>query len=203
LWANQLDNPDLLLVGQQLLIPPADGVLYTRAGLEIGVAATKTYTGQLACLYLLAYALGAPLCQEDLQHLSEDAAAALDTEDEGRSRAERYCFMRHASERTPIAVRFRVCEGNFSFPGVRLCTRPRSGDRLAPVKTDDDLQPFMDKRVRARLKNGVEGSGVLEPDEHWNGRPMFRRVGSAPGTGVIYTSDMEFFAAEVDEIEPL
>ena len=29
LWANDLDDPDLLLVGQQLLIPPQDGVLYT------------------------------------------------------------------------------------------------------------------------------------------------------------------------------
>jgi LysM repeat protein len=29
LWANDIDNPDLLLVGQDLLIPPADGVLYT------------------------------------------------------------------------------------------------------------------------------------------------------------------------------
>ncbi|HEX8968098.1 MAG TPA: LysM peptidoglycan-binding domain-containing protein, partial [Chloroflexota bacterium] len=28
-WANDIDNPDLLLVGQDLLIPPADGVLYT------------------------------------------------------------------------------------------------------------------------------------------------------------------------------
>src|SRR5712691_10671025 len=29
LWANDLETPDLLLVGQLLLIPPADGVLYT------------------------------------------------------------------------------------------------------------------------------------------------------------------------------
>ena len=32
----------------------ADGVLYTRAGLEIGVAATKTFVCQVAALYLLA-----------------------------------------------------------------------------------------------------------------------------------------------------
>src|SRR5919202_5027838 len=29
LWANDIDDPDLLLVGQDLLIPPADGVIYT------------------------------------------------------------------------------------------------------------------------------------------------------------------------------
>jgi glucosamine--fructose-6-phosphate aminotransferase (isomerizing) len=35
----------------------ADGVLYTRAGLEIGVAATKTFVAQLALVYLLALRL--------------------------------------------------------------------------------------------------------------------------------------------------
>ncbi len=35
----------------------ADGVLYTRAGLEIGVAATKTFLCQLAVMYLLALKL--------------------------------------------------------------------------------------------------------------------------------------------------
>src|SRR4030095_16113630 len=32
----------------------ADAVLYTRAGPEIGVASTKAFTTQLACLYLVA-----------------------------------------------------------------------------------------------------------------------------------------------------
>ncbi len=35
----------------------ADGVLYTRAGLEMGVAATKTFVSQVAVMYLLALAL--------------------------------------------------------------------------------------------------------------------------------------------------
>jgi glucosamine--fructose-6-phosphate aminotransferase (isomerizing) len=35
----------------------ADAVLYTRAGLEIGVAATKTYVAQVAVMYLLALRL--------------------------------------------------------------------------------------------------------------------------------------------------
>ncbi|MGZ4203374.1 MAG: glutamine--fructose-6-phosphate transaminase (isomerizing), partial [Thermoleophilaceae bacterium] len=35
-----------------------DGVLYTRAGIEIGVAATKTYVAQVAAMYLLALKLG-------------------------------------------------------------------------------------------------------------------------------------------------
>src|SRR5688500_17694613 len=32
----------------------ADGVIFTRAGLEIGVAATKTFVAQVAAMYLLA-----------------------------------------------------------------------------------------------------------------------------------------------------
>jgi len=36
----------------------ADSVLYTRSGPEIGVAATKTFTSQLAALYLLALGMG-------------------------------------------------------------------------------------------------------------------------------------------------
>ena len=35
----------------------ADGVLYTRAGLEVGVAATKTFVAQVAAMYLLALRL--------------------------------------------------------------------------------------------------------------------------------------------------
>jgi glucosamine--fructose-6-phosphate aminotransferase (isomerizing) len=35
----------------------SDGVIYTRAGLEVGVAATKTFLGQVAAMYMLALAL--------------------------------------------------------------------------------------------------------------------------------------------------
>ncbi len=47
----------------------ADGVLYTRAGLEIGVAATKTFLSQVAAMYLLALRLAelrGTLAQEEL-----------------------------------------------------------------------------------------------------------------------------------------
>ncbi len=39
----------------------SDGVLYTRAGIEIGVASTKTFTTQLAALYLLGIHMGLAL----------------------------------------------------------------------------------------------------------------------------------------------
>lgn len=74
----------------------ADEAILVRAGRETSVAATKTYTGQLACFYLLAYALGAPIEEADLQRIPEWTSAALQLEDEIHIRAERYCFMHHA-----------------------------------------------------------------------------------------------------------
>jgi glucosamine--fructose-6-phosphate aminotransferase (isomerizing) len=74
----------------------ADHTLLVRAGKEKSVAATKTYTGQLMCFYLLAYALGAPIELADLQRIPEWATSALDLEEEIKQRAERYSFMRHA-----------------------------------------------------------------------------------------------------------
>jgi glutamine---fructose-6-phosphate transaminase (isomerizing) len=74
----------------------ADECFLVRAGKERSVAATKTYTGQLACFYLLAYALGASLELAHLERIPEWTAAALKLEGEIRARAERYCFMQHA-----------------------------------------------------------------------------------------------------------
>jgi glucosamine--fructose-6-phosphate aminotransferase (isomerizing) len=45
------------IMGSQA-VRDADGVIYTRAGLEIGVAATKTHTAQVVALALLALKLG-------------------------------------------------------------------------------------------------------------------------------------------------
>src|SRR5204863_7169695 len=50
LWANDLDDPDLLLVGQQLVIPPQDGVLYTvRPGDRLADVASQ-YGVELAAI---------------------------------------------------------------------------------------------------------------------------------------------------------
>ena len=74
----------------------ADHTFLVRAGKENSVAATKTYTGQLTCMYLLAYALGAAISRKDLQRVPDWTAAALELEAEIAARAERYCYMRHA-----------------------------------------------------------------------------------------------------------
>ncbi len=73
----------------------AEHVFLVRAGREKSVAATKTYTGQLLMIYLLAYALGAPIDLDELRRVPEWAAAALGLEDEIRERAVRYRFMEH------------------------------------------------------------------------------------------------------------
>jgi glucosamine--fructose-6-phosphate aminotransferase (isomerizing) len=67
-----------------------------RAGHEKSVAATKTYTGQLMMMYLLAYALGARVRLEDLRRVPEWTSTALELEPAIRELAERYRFMDHA-----------------------------------------------------------------------------------------------------------
>src|SRR5579864_3692327 len=60
----------------------AERVFLVRAGKERSVAATKTYTGQIMMLYLLAHALGANLKIDDLRRIPGFAADALKLEDE-------------------------------------------------------------------------------------------------------------------------
>lgn len=74
----------------------AEHVFLVRAGKEKSVAATKTYTGQLLSMYMLAYALGAKVSLDDLRRLSEWADTALQLEDSIGSLAGRYRFMDHA-----------------------------------------------------------------------------------------------------------
>jgi glucosamine--fructose-6-phosphate aminotransferase (isomerizing) len=75
----------------------AEHVFLVRAGREKSVAATKTYTGQLMSLYLLAYALGGKIRLADLEAIPDFAANALELENEVGSMAERYRFMHQAT----------------------------------------------------------------------------------------------------------
>jgi len=73
-----------------------DEVFLVHAGREKSVAATKTYTGQLLMLYLLAYALGAPIPPKTLERLPGLAARALRSKKQVAVLSERYRFMNHA-----------------------------------------------------------------------------------------------------------
>ncbi|GAB4380731.1 MULTISPECIES: glutamine--fructose-6-phosphate transaminase (isomerizing) [Methanothermobacter] len=59
----------------------AQHVLYTRAGPEIGVAATKTYVSQLTVIYMLVAAMGAPELMDRLGRVPEFMERALKDED--------------------------------------------------------------------------------------------------------------------------
>jgi glutamine---fructose-6-phosphate transaminase (isomerizing) len=74
----------------------AEHVFLVHAGRERSVAATKTYTGQLLMMYLLAHALGGNLPLGDLERLPDLVRAALSLEPEISALSERYRFMRHA-----------------------------------------------------------------------------------------------------------
>ena len=66
------------------------------AGKERSVAATKTYTGQLLLLYLLAWALGGRMPISRLERLPSFAAKALRLRPGIAELADRYRFMNHA-----------------------------------------------------------------------------------------------------------
>src|SRR5579883_3456801 len=55
----------------------AEHVFLVRAGKERSVAATKTYTGQMMMLYLLAYSLGGRVRMADLERLPQLTAESL------------------------------------------------------------------------------------------------------------------------------
>ncbi len=74
----------------------AEHVFLVRAGQEKSIAATKTYTGQMLMLYLLAYALGGRIRSAELERLPELVETALRLEGSIAALSERYRFMRHA-----------------------------------------------------------------------------------------------------------
>jgi glucosamine--fructose-6-phosphate aminotransferase (isomerizing) len=77
-----------------------DMTIYTRAGLEIGVAATKTFVAQLVVLYLIALKIGldrgalgyeeADRLKDELRSLPRSVLAVLNREEEIRALAEKY-----------------------------------------------------------------------------------------------------------------
>lgn len=69
----------------------ADYVIYTRAGPEIGVAATKTYISQLTCVYLLAiFMSGKEELLGKLQKIPKYMESAIEKEDIIKEIAEKY-----------------------------------------------------------------------------------------------------------------
>ncbi len=72
-----------------------DEVFLVRAGKQRSVAATKTYTGQLLLLYLLAFALGPRITLVSLSEVPDRVEKTLKLAPEWRELVERYRYMRH------------------------------------------------------------------------------------------------------------
>ncbi|MBC7247078.1 MAG: glutamine--fructose-6-phosphate transaminase (isomerizing) [Actinobacteria bacterium] len=102
-WAKQCGAPAISIVNVvgSMMARESDGVIYTHAGPEIGVAATKTFLAQIAAVYLLGFYLGqerklleADFVRDNFAKLESMAACIeevlQDTETVERC-ADRYC----------------------------------------------------------------------------------------------------------------
>jgi glutamine---fructose-6-phosphate transaminase (isomerizing) len=72
----------------------ADDAFLVHAGRQHSVAATKTYTGQLMVLYLLAAALSSRITEQAISEIPDRVKDALKLSSEVRRLVERYRFMR-------------------------------------------------------------------------------------------------------------
>lgn len=81
---------------ESAMVQVVDECWMVHAGKERSVAATKTYTGQLMLLYLLAWALGAHLPSGRLERLPDFAARALHLRGQIEELVDRYRFMTQA-----------------------------------------------------------------------------------------------------------
>ncbi len=102
-WAMQSGAPTLSIVNivGSMMARDSDGVIYTHAGLEIGVAATKTFLAQIAAVYLLGLYLGQErgLLEEgfiketfsELEKMSGRISEVLEDTEAVERCADRYC----------------------------------------------------------------------------------------------------------------
>lgn len=72
-----------------------DEAFFIHAGRERSVAATKTYTGQLLILHLLAHALGRNRRDAEIERIPDLAEAALTLRQDITEMVERYTYMNH------------------------------------------------------------------------------------------------------------
>jgi glucosamine--fructose-6-phosphate aminotransferase (isomerizing) len=102
-WATQSGAPTLSIVNivGSMMARDSDGVIYTHAGLEVGVAATKTFISQIAAVYLLGLYLGQErgLLEEgfiketfsELEKLSNKITEVLEDTETIERCADKYC----------------------------------------------------------------------------------------------------------------
>ena len=118
----------------------SDGVLFTRAGLEIGVAATKTFLAQVAAMYLLALKLAE--LRETLEHeVLEKLERELRAHARTRSTS---CSSRSTSRSRASPSTGRTPSSSSTWAatsGCRWRSRARSSSRRSPTSRPTPTRP--------------------------------------------------------------
>jgi glucosamine--fructose-6-phosphate aminotransferase (isomerizing) len=163
----------------------ADHLFFVRAGRERSVAATKTYTGQVMSLYLLAHALGAKIRLDDLRKIPDWAAKALLLEEQITARAERYRFM----ERAIVVGRGLNYANAFEFALKLMETCYVVAERFS---TADFLHGPI-----AMVERSFPMFLFTPPGVTWNGmRDMIQRLAALKAETLIFTDRSNHAAVE-------
>jgi glucosamine--fructose-6-phosphate aminotransferase (isomerizing) len=162
----------------------SDGVLFTRAGLEIGVAATKTFVSQVAAMYLLALRLAelrGTLEQErltalvgELKHLPHHIAEMLDGGDEEiraiaerHHRAEFFLYLgRHIGLPVALEGALKLKEISYIATDAYAAGEMKHGpiallDEATPVVCVATDSPVLDKVISNIQEVRVRGAHVI------------------------------------------
>ncbi len=162
----------------------ADGVLYTRAGLEIGVAATKTFVCQVAAMYLLALRLAelretlpperiAELVGELkrlphlLDELVEQAGPAVDAVAEHCWQAEFFFYIgRHVGLPVALEGALKLKEISYISTDAYAAGEMKHGpiallDEATPVVCVATRSPVLDKLVSNIQEARARGAYVI------------------------------------------
>ena len=116
----------------------ADGVLYTHAGPEIGVAATKTFATQMVSQYLVALYLA----QVRGTKFPEEIAEVLAELDELPAKVERAIASTTRCGRSPSATATRAtCCSSGATPDTRRRSKGRSSSRSSATCTPRGTRP--------------------------------------------------------------
>lgn len=154
----------------------ADHMFFVRAGRERSVAATKTYTGQVMSLYLLAHALGAKIRLDDLRKIPDWAASALKLEEQITARAERYRFM----ERSIVVGRGLNYANAFEFALKLMETCYVVAERFSSADFLHGPIAMVDRAFPMFL--------FTPPGVTWDGmREMIERLGALNAETLIFT----------------
>ncbi|MDW5593956.1 glutamine--fructose-6-phosphate transaminase (isomerizing) [Conexibacter stalactiti] len=162
----------------------SDGVLFTRAGLEIGVAATKTFVSQVAAMYLLALRLGelrgtlepARLTElvGELKHLPHHIAEMLEAGDaeiraiaERHYQAEFFLYLgRHIGLPVALEGALKLKEISYIATDAYAAGEMKHGpiallDEATPVVCVATDSPVLDKVVSNIQEVRVRGAHVI------------------------------------------